>query len=1105
MKKKVIILGISITAFILGGVLLFSGNSNGIVSFFDIPKKGMLANQDKPIKDEALYECIIDEYNGLPDVSSKTTDDVLDDVELAKITKLTCGSDDTPVEDLTGINKLTALKYLTLTNVSVNMEEINSLTALVGLTLKKATFSNPEVVPNISGLISIEVSNSNATSIDFSSLSKLTVERIIDNENLTSLKFKDDAGNYAGKDAKYLDGARLEYPQIKNNPELTSLDFSNIINLPQLDITNNKNLKEVNLTGCTGLKIVKLDDNNLSSVNVSDSPILSSLSLQNNHIASLDLSNNKNLRFLMLSSNELSSLPLSSEENNTLERLYIDNNKLTSIDLSNYKKLYAVKLANNNFTSDKTIVAYKNTPFDTQSTLTSEITPFDDSIKYIGVSDVVKINNNANSLKINYSSLAPNREITIAGNSVTAKNKGNYSFEASYNHSYYISDMGKKNESTKFNIKYNLEVVELTSSNDSYIINEDKGYIYTGTDTDADTIKGNLSVNSENATVDVADNKVTVKDTSGNPLKEFTIISVSSTKQEYKETINDGYIFTGGKSYNDEDITSKNATVTYDNSKNVVKVTYGEDIVTSIAVIDMSSDSYKYGSDGKDGYIYIGSSTFDKNKVTVTGTEDTTYEENTFTIKYNGKIVMNYTILSYKVTKDSYSTGKGYIYTKYNTFSKEDIELVGLTDSDISLEGNKLKVSYKGNELEDVDIVTYSSTDYTLGEGYVYTGKEFFEEAKISVTNGNIKYNNLGYTNSLEIDYNGTKLDKMIVITYSSAKYDFSKEYYDLGSESYVQGSVTVKPAQDAKVVYEDDKLKIKYNDKEVASIDILKYSSDTYNLDEDYIYLGNEEFSSDKITNSSNITLSEEDNSLKIMYKDNAIKTYKLLKITSFGSLIATDKLLSLENESYTYDSFKSEITTNDSNLVVKVYNADGTPVTEGDIVRGMTVNIEYNGKVLHTYKVVNDVEEEYLEFDESIKTKESDTSKKYILDLSAGITTDELKKHIDTNGSIEIKDKEGASTSTIATGYKLVVTFDTGTTYEYILVVRGDVNGDGKITNSDVAKLFQFLRKKITMDDCYIFAGNVSSHDDEIKIGDVSKLFQFIRNKIDSLEDVQ
>ena len=46
MKKKVIILGISITAFILGGVLLFSGNSNGIVSFFDIPKKGMTSIMD---------------------------------------------------------------------------------------------------------------------------------------------------------------------------------------------------------------------------------------------------------------------------------------------------------------------------------------------------------------------------------------------------------------------------------------------------------------------------------------------------------------------------------------------------------------------------------------------------------------------------------------------------------------------------------------------------------------------------------------------------------------------------------------------------------------------------------------------------------------------------------------------------------------------------------------------------------------------------------------------------------------------------------------------------------------------------------------------------
>ena len=71
----------------------------------------------------------------------------------------------------------------------------------------------------------------------------------------------------------------------------------------------------------------------------------------------------------------------------------------------------------------------------------------------------------------------------------------------------------------------------------------------------------------------------------------------------------------------------------------------------------------------------------------------------------------------------------------------------------------------------------------------------------------------------------------------------------------------------------------------------------------------------------------------------------------------------------------------------------------------------------------------------------------------------------------------------------------------YKNIIVVKGDVTGSGTSTVSDVAKLYQYLKGKITMDKEYVIAGNVVDTDDVIKINDVAKLYQFIKGKISSI----
>lgn len=103
----------------------------------------------------------------------------------------------------------------------------------------------------------------------------------------------------------------------------------------------------------------------------------------------------------------------------------------------------------------------------------------------------------------------------------------------------------------------------------------------------------------------------------------------------------------------------------------------------------------------------------------------------------------------------------------------------------------------------------------------------------------------------------------------------------------------------------------------------------------------------------------------------------------------------------------------------------------------------------------------------------------------------------------STKIYDSKGVikSTGNLYTGDLVKVYQNNNEIGKYTIIVKGDVVGNGKITVADVAKLYQYLRGKITMDDAYIKAGNVVSSDTVIKVNDVAKLYQYLKGKIKEL----
>ena len=85
-----------------------------------------------------------------------------------------------------------------------------------------------------------------------------------------------------------------------------------------------------------------------------------------------------------------------------------------------------------------------------------------------------------------------------------------------------------------------------------------------------------------------------------------------------------------------------------------------------------------------------------------------------------------------------------------------------------------------------------------------------------------------------------------------------------------------------------------------------------------------------------------------------------------------------------------------------------------------------------------------------------------KEIYNVPNDTTVGEFKENIDTDGTItQVKDKDNntlSDDSQVGTGSIITVTSDT-TTETYTVIVQGDINGDGDITEEDINKVEQHL----------------------------------------------
>ena len=79
----------------------------------------------------------------------------------------------------------------------------------------------------------------------------------------------------------------------------------------------------------------------------------------------------------------------------------------------------------------------------------------------------------------------------------------------------------------------------------------------------------------------------------------------------------------------------------------------------------------------------------------------------------------------------------------------------------------------------------------------------------------------------------------------------------------------------------------------------------------------------------------------------------------------------------------------------------------------------------------------------------------------VSSGETVEDVKENIETNGTVTIVNKDGETLKDedkIGTGSKVTITKD-DEKVEYVVIIEGDINGDGEVTTTDLQQVIDSI----------------------------------------------
>ncbi len=1021
--------------------------------------------ENSTFDDEIFYKAVIDAYNKKNNTSLPYTTNLTDE-QLSSIKRVSySGSNKSSSERIIsakGIEKLTSLTSLDLHSNDLSSIDLSQNTSLTDLYLDYNNISNIDLSQNTS-LTDLYLDYNNISNIDLSNNTALTKLNLI--------------------------GNKISNIDLSNNTALTSLDL------------HYNDLSSIDLSKNTALNELYLDYNDLSSIDLSKNTALMVLELQENKISNIDLSKNTALRYLDLRSNDLSSIGLS--KNTFLWYLELQRNKISSIDLSKNTALTTLNLLGNKISN---IDLSKNT----------SLTKL--SLSYNKISNIDLSNNtaltylNLDSNKISNIDLSKNTKLTTLGllnnnfiNKLYLRKDGTYKLPIilpkQLKNKYVVNDENtasfNSNVITGVNVgttsttldsaisNITINVYDMTSN--KYKINNDEKYIYTKNDTDLNTILSNIDFQYINGKIE--DNKLILYHDDVVE-EEYKIINLSSNTYDLSKD----YIY--DNNFNKNNINVVNGSL--EEKNNTLNIKYNDEILDSKKIVKVTSDKYDLSKD----YIYNENNSFDVSDIKCINCK-VVYENNKLTIKYNDDVLKEIDVISINIESSEYDLTKDYIYIGTGSFDESKIKSENIT---YEIENNILKLKYKDELLKSYKLVSVSSGVYQIKDKYLYVFDSMFDKSNVKVTNGTFDVAN----NKVTIKYDEDKLDEFDIVGISSSVYDLRNGYILLKTNEKLDLSLI--NTANVTLDLHGGTLNVLFNDEVIRTYKIVRYESSKYDLTKDYIYLGMKEFNKDDMV-LENCTVEEKDNSLNIKYGDEIVRSYKLVRVSSnnykvgngyvytkneeFNSNLLDVTNASIEEQENSInimygndklDEFKLlKVTSNTYNLTKDYiydnnFNKDNIKVTNVSLEeKDNTLNIKYNDEILDSKKIVKatsntyDLTKDYI----YIGNKELDESKFNLINCTLQVDNNTLNVKYDND---------------VLKSYKLVKissnTYDLNKNYIYVgsgifdknllSVVNGTVNVlNDKIEikyNNDVLKEFKLLKyssNKYDLTKEYIYLG--------------------------------
>ncbi len=331
--------------------------------------------------------------------------------------------------------------------------------------------------------------------------------------------------------------------------------------------------------------------------------------------------------------------------------------------------------------------------------------------------------------------------------------------------------------------------------------------------------------------------------------------------------------------------------------------------------------------------------------------------------------------------------------------------------------------------------ITSSKYNINKSDGYIFTGTDtgntILDNVTIPIGTGSIS------GNKLQLKDEDILVEEYDIVSYNSSTYDLNQNYINAGTGPVNLDNITV--INGTKNI-SGNKLQIKYGDTVLKEYDIVSYNSSTYDLNQNYINVGTGSVNLDNIT-VINGTKNISGNKLQIKYGDTVLKEYDIVSYNSS-----------------TYDL-------NQNNVIVNP-DDDNTDILNNITVSNCTKEMT-SGKLVIKYEGTTIKEYNIAKLNPGTLSSNLDMNKGIIKGITVGSKVSSLNGITVTGGTISKLDKNNNSildTANLKTGDKLRITFSDNSYYDYTVSVKGDVDGSGTLTLTDIMKIANYVYKDQT-----------------------------------------